>query len=461
MRLQLNPKAAVSIIYVSAMFIAAMDATIVNVALAAIGRDFHIPPTATNGINAGYLVGIAVFLPMAGWLGDRFGAKRIFLTALGMFTLASGLCGVANQLAILNWFRVIQGVGGGLLTPTGMAMLFRTFAPEERVKVSRSLIFPIAVAPALGPIIGGFLVQHLSWRWVFLINLPFGALVLLFSLLFLVEHKEPAAGRLDLPGVLLSAPGFAMLMYALIHGPSQGWGSFLILGTGFCGAVLLGALVRVELRVKEPLLDLRLLADRVFQRMSIIAALTAAGLVGMLFIFPLMYQNMLGASPLESGLTTFPEALGLIIASRIMPRTYRRLGARWVVSLGLGGAIPVFLLLSMVGPTTDPWSIRVLFFCMGLCLGHTVVAAQFLAFHHISAASMGRATTLFNVQNRIGSALGVVVLASLLGGFGTRALGATGTGQPIFEAYRFALRGSVVFLLAALFVGLGIRKTEA
>jgi hypothetical protein len=249
-------------------------------------------------------------------------------------------------------------------------------------------------------------------------------------------------------------------MYALIRGSSKGWGAPVILGTGICGIVFLGALVWVELRVKDPLLDLRLLSDRLFQRMSMIGSLTAAGLMGLLFIFPLMYQNLLDASPLDSGLTTFPEALGLMIASRVMPRVYRRLGARWVVALGLGGAIPVFLLLSMVGLETDPWLIRSLFFSVGLCLGHTVVAAQFLAFQNISAASMGRATTLFNVQNRIGSALGVVSLASLLGAFG-HPLGASGLEQPVFVAYRFALRGSVVFLLAALFVGLGIRKTEA
>lgn len=460
MRLQLNPKLVVSIVYVSAMFMAAMDATIVNVALAAISHEFQIPPSATNGINAGYLIGVAMFLPMAGWLGDHFGTKRIFLMALGIFTLASVFCGASNQLATLNWFRVIQGIGGGLLTPMGMAMLFRSFPPEERVKVSRSLVFPIAVAPVLGPIVGGFLAQQLSWRWVFYIHLPFGMIALLFGWLFLVEHKEPAAGRLDLPGFLPATPGFALVMYALIQGSSKGWGSPAILATGIGGIILLGALVLVELRVKEPLLDLGLLSERLFRKMSIISSLAAAGLVGMLFIFPLMYQNILHASPLDSGLITFPEALGLMVASRVMPWSYQRLGARPVISLGLGGAIPVFVLLSMVGSETDPWLVRILFFSVGLFLGHAVVAAQFLAFHHITAVSMGRATTLFNVQNRIGQALGVVLLAGLLGAFGTDVLEATGVQQPLLVAYRFALLGAAAFLLAALFFGLRIQKAD-
>ena len=231
MKIKLNLKIVVSIVYVTAMFMAAMDGTIVNVALPTISNQFHIPPSATSGINVGYLVSIAVFLPMAGWLGDRFGTKKIFLIALSIFTFASVLCGFASNLLALNLFRVFQGAGGGLLTPVGMAMLFRTFSPEERPKVSRSLVLPIAIAPAIGPIIGGILVQQLSWRWVFFINLPLGIITLLFGFMFLVEHKESEAGEIDLPGFLLSAPGFSMLMYALIQGSSIGWSSPIIVGT--------------------------------------------------------------------------------------------------------------------------------------------------------------------------------------------------------------------------------------
>ncbi|HWQ42484.1 MAG TPA: MDR family MFS transporter [Desulfosporosinus sp.] len=459
MGIQLNPKLVVSIVYVVAMFMAALDGTIVNVALPTISHQFQIPPSATNGINVGYLVSIAVFLPMAGWLGDRFGTKRIFLIALSLFTFASVLCGFANNLQTLNLFRVLQGAGGGLLTPVGMAMLFRTFSPEERPKVARSLVFPIAIAPALGPIIGGLLVSQLSWRWVFYINLPLGILALLFGYLFLIEHKEPEAGRLDLPGFLLSAPGFSMLMYALIQGSSKGWSSPVILSTGICGLILVCALVIVELRVKHPMLDLRLLSDRLFRTMSIISLFAAAGLLGMLFIFPLMYQNTLNASALESGLIVFPEALGLMIASRMMPWSYKKIGVRPVIWLGLLCTILILVLLSMVGPGTNPWFLRALFFSVGLFLGHAVVSVQFLTFNNISSASMGRATTLFNVQNRIGSALGVVLLASLLGSFGT-VIDPTGVEQPMLLAYRFALLGSAAFLGVALFFALGIRKAD-
>ena len=460
MRIQLNPRLVVSIVYVTAMFMAAMDGTIVNVALPAISNEFQIPPTATSGINVGYLVSIAVFLPMAGWLGDRFGTKRIFLIALSLFTFASVLCGFADNLQTLNLFRVFQGAGGGLLTPVGMAMLFRMFSPEERPKVSRSLVFPIAIAPALGPIIGGVLVEQLSWRWVFYINLPLGIVALLFGFLFLIEHKEPAAGPIDLPGFLLSAPGFSMLMYALIQGSSQGWSSPVILGTGICGLILVCILVLVELRVEKPMLDLRLLSDRLFRTMSIISLFAVAGLVGILFIFPLMYQNTINASALESGLIIFPEALGLMLASRLMPWSYKKLGGRQVISIGLLCTILVFVLLSMVGPETNLWFLRFLFFNIGFFLGHAVVAVQFLTFNNITPASMGRATTLFNVQNRIASALGVVLLASLLGAFGTGTTSANGIEQPLLAAYQFTLLSSAVFLLVGLFFALGIRNAD-
>jgi EmrB/QacA subfamily drug resistance transporter len=460
MSIKLNPKIVVSIVYVTAMFMAAMDGTIVNVALPTISNQFNIPPSATSGINVGYLVSIAVFLPMAGWLGDRFGTKKIFLIALSLFTFASVLCGFASNLMALNLFRVLQGAGGGLLTPVGMAMLFRTFSAEERPKVSRSLVLPIAIAPALGPIIGGLLVQQLSWRWVFYINLPFGIVTLLFAYIFLIEHKEPEAGSIDLPGFLLSVPSFSMLMYALIQGSSKGWSSKIIMVTGFCGFILLCFLILVEMRTKKPMLDLRLLSDRLFRQMSIISLFTVAGLLGMLFIFPLMYQNTAGATALESGLITFPEALGLMIASRLMPWSYKKLGARLVISIGLIGAIIIFLLLSTTGPETNTWLLRILFLGVGFFLGHAVVAVQFLSFNNVTSASMGRATTLFNVQNRIGSALGVVVIASILEILGTSTTDASGVTLPYSFAYEVALWGSAALLVVALIFALYIRSDD-
>ncbi|MGK0532213.1 MDR family MFS transporter [Bacillus sp. 'calajunan'] len=457
MKEKINPKVVVSIVYITAMFMAAMDATIVNVALQTISKELQVPPSAMGTVNVGYLVSLAVFLPISGWLGDRFGTKRVFLTALFVFTTASALCGIANDITSLNLFRIMQGAGGGLLTPVGMAMLFRTFSPEERPKISRFIVLPIAVAPAVGPIIGGFFVDQMSWRWAFYINLPFGIVALLFGLLFLKEHIEKSAGRFDSLGFVLSAPGFAMLIYALSQGPSKGWASEII-STGIAGIVFITLFIIVELRVKQPMLDLRLLKEPVFRKMSLISLFSSAGLLGMLFVFPLMYQNVIGVSALESGLTTFPEAIGLMISSQIVPWSYKKLGARKVISIGLICTAIIFVLLSFVNHDTNPWQIRALLFGIGIFLGQSVGAVQFSAFNNITPPSMGRATTIFNVQNRLGSAIGVAVLASILAGFGNNSV--QNNAQSDFLPYQAALIGSAIFLLVALLFSLRISDKE-
>ncbi|MFJ7471835.1 DHA2 family efflux MFS transporter permease subunit [Peribacillus frigoritolerans] len=457
-RIQLDPKIVVCIVYVIAMFMVSMDGTIVNVILPTISNEFNLDPSSTSGINIGYLVSLAVFLPVAGWLGDRFGTKKIFLIALGVFTAASFLCGFANNLQTLNLFRVLQGAGGGILTPVGMAILFRTFSPEERPKVSRSLVLPIAFAPAIGPIVGGFFTEQLSWRWAFYINVPFGIMVLLIGVLFLKEHKEPTAGRLDLPGFLLSASGFSMMMYAMNIGPSKGWDSPVIMYTGIIGAVLILSFILLELRVDQPMLDLRLLSDRLFRTLGIISLFSMAGLLGMLFVFPLMYQSALHASALESGLTTFPEAIGLMVASRMMPLTTKKLGIHQVIQMGLLSTIIIYTLISLVGPTANPWFLRALLFSVGVCLGHTVVAIQYSTFTNINSASMGMAATLFNVQNRIGSAMGVAILASILGAAGADTMGTNG--HVNLSSYQFALFGSAILLVIALLFAIRLKKDD-
>ena len=183
------------------------------------------PETALDAVAVGYLVSLAVFIPAAGWLGDRFGSKRYSCLAIALFTGASALCGMAGSLSELVLFRVLQGVGGGMLTPVGMAMLFRTFPPEERVRASSILTVPTAVAPALGPVLGGLLVTDLSWRWVFFVNVPIGIAAIAFGLVFLEPHRQPHPGRFDLPGFLLSGIGFASVMFGVSEGPDRGWGS--------------------------------------------------------------------------------------------------------------------------------------------------------------------------------------------------------------------------------------------
>src|SRR3954467_13710826 len=192
---RLSQKVSVSAIYVLVMFMSIMDVTIVNVALPRLGREFGVPAAHVDTVVVGYLVSLAIFIPVSGWLGDRFGTKRVLLVALVMFTAASALCGAAQSLDQLVLFRVLQGVGGGMLAPVGLAMLFRTFPPAERVRASRILIVPTALAPAIGPVLGGLLVTDISWRWVFYVNLPLGVIGVVFCALFVHEQRHDERRR--------------------------------------------------------------------------------------------------------------------------------------------------------------------------------------------------------------------------------------------------------------------------
>ncbi|MCC7106556.1 MAG: MFS transporter [Chloroflexi bacterium] len=215
MRERLRPEIIVAIVYVMALFMNLMDQTIVNVALPTLAREFDVPVQATDGVVIGYLVSLAVWIPASGWVGDRLGTKRTFLSALAIFVFASALRGQARSLAELVLFRALQGAGGGMMTPVGMAMLFRAFPPRLRSRAAQVLIIPTAIAPSCGPVVGGLLVDQLSWRWAFYINLPIGLLAILFGLAFLREHRESGAGRFDLAGFLLAGTGFPLVLFGL------------------------------------------------------------------------------------------------------------------------------------------------------------------------------------------------------------------------------------------------------
>ncbi len=460
-RFPMNPKISVSVVYVAAMFMSIMDVTIVNVALPAIGHQFHESTAALDSVAVGYLVSLAVFIPAAGWLGDRFGSKRILLLAVGIFTGASVLCGLADSLSQLVLFRVLQGVGGGMMIPVGMAMLFRAFPPAERVRASSILVVPTALAPALGPVLGGLLVTEISWRWVFFVNLPFGIVAILFGLLFLGEHREPHPGTFDLPGFLLSGVGFALVMFGISEGPDRGWGTPMILGAIALGVVLLGAMVWVELRTPKPILKLRLFGNRLFRSTSLVLMVGMAAFLGVLFVAPLFFQIGLGLSALQSGLNTFPEAIGVMVGAQAASRLfYPRFGPRRLVACGLVGVALVMSLMTQVGFDTDLWWMRVLMFTLGLTMSQVFVSSQAAAFATISLPDTGSASSLFNSGRQLGSALGVAVLATVLAAVGTTHQVA-GRTVPNLAAYHAAFLTAAGIALVAAGVALTIRDADA
>jgi EmrB/QacA subfamily drug resistance transporter len=460
-RRQISQKVAVSVVFVAAMFISIMDVTIVNVALPTIGRDFHVTPLAVDSISIGFLVSLAVFIPASGWLGDRFGGKRIMLTAIVVFTAASALCGLASSLGELVAFRVLQGVGGGMLAPVGMAMLFRVFPPEERIRASSILTVPTTLAPALGPVLGGLLVTDLSWRWVFYVNVPIGAAAFIFGLLFLDSVPLSSPGRFDLPGFLLSGFGLGTLMYGLSEGPVKGWHSVDVLVTIAIGVVLLALMVVVELRVAAPIVDLRQLRNRLFRSSNGVMVLASIAFLGSLYAISLYYQDGRGLTALNSGLSTFPEAFGVMAGAQLASRyLYPRLGPRRHISLGLVGVAVTIGALALLGPGTSLWWPRVLMFALGLAMGQVFVPLQAAAFATITPAATGKASTMFNALRQLGGAVGVAVLTTAIVLVGPLHLVA---GHPVanLTAYRVAFLVGAAFALLAIPCALSIRDSDA
>ena len=302
-----------------------------------------------------------------------------------------------------------------MLIPVGMAMLYRTFPPAERVRVAGLLMLPTAMAPALGPVLGGLLVTDLSWRWVFYVNLPIGIAALIFGAICMEERREEKPGRFDLRGFVLAGVGFASLMYGFSEGPSKGWGSIGIIGPIAVGAVLIASLIAVERRTDEPLVDLKLFQDRMFGVANVLVTMTMVAFFGVLYLVPLFYQDGRGLSGLGSGLSTFPEAIGVLIGAQVVSRfLYPVIGPRRLMAAGLVGVAVSTALMSLVGAHTSLWWMRLLMFCLGYCIPHVMMSLQTAAFATVPSASTGRASTLFNAQRQLGGAIGVAVLSTVV-----------------------------------------------
>jgi EmrB/QacA subfamily drug resistance transporter len=457
---RISPKVSVGVVYVLAMFMTIMDATIVNVALPRLGREFGVPAAHVGGVVVGFLVSLAVFIPASGWLGDRFGTRRVFLGALVFFTGASALCGLAQTLTQLITFRILQGVGGGMMTPVGMAMLYRTFLPHERIRASRILVIPAAFAPAIGPVLGGLLVTDLSWRWAFYVNVPIGIGGFVFGLLFVRDQRQEDAGRFDVPGFVLAGVGFGALMYALSEGSAHGWTSPRILGAGVVGAVLLVVLTVVELRAAEPMLDLRLLTNRLFASTTLVIVLGTVAFLGSLFLVALFFQDGYGVSALQSGLSTFPEAIGVMAGAQIAGRLYPRVGPRRLVTTGLCGVGVILASISLVSFSTSLWVMRTLMFALGLSMANVFVPAQAAAFATVSSASTGRASTMFNAGRQLGGAVGVAIMGAVISAVGVTHVVA-GHVRPDARAYHAAFLTAAGIALVAATMGRRISDTDA
>jgi EmrB/QacA subfamily drug resistance transporter len=411
---RIDYKYIVAALYAVALFMDLLDTTIVNVALPTLGRAFQADTTALEWVVTGYLLSLAVSIPVSGWGGDRFGTKRTFLFAFGVFIAGSLLCSFAWNVESLIGFRLLQGVGGGLLTPVGATMVYRAFRPEERARASSLIVVPAVLAPAAGPVVGGLLIQAYTWRAVFWLNVPVGLAGLVLAGLFLREQREEHPGRFDVAGFLLGAAGLAAALYALAQAGERGFGDFGVIAFGLAGIGALAAFVAVELGVQQPMLDLRLFRNPLFRAGNVVQFLGFGSQFGMLFLLPLLLQSERGLTPLQAGLTTFPQAIGVITMAPIAGRIYGRVGPRRMSMLGLLLAGIATLCFLRVDLGTSLWWVRAIMLVRGWGFALSLTAMQTATFATVSSALMGRGSAIFSVTRQVGTSLAVALLATVL-----------------------------------------------
>jgi EmrB/QacA subfamily drug resistance transporter len=449
----------VAIVFVAGLFMDILDLTIVNVALPDMARELGGSIDSIEWVVLGYLLSLAVFIPASGWLGDRYGTKRIFLLALALFTAGSALCAFANTIPQLVAYRVLQGVGGGMLTPVGTTMLFRAFPPDQRARASTILFIPATLAPASGPVIGGFITTKLSWPWIFLINIPLGIAAFIFGAIKLKEHREPSTGPFDVAGFVLSGLGLTGVLYALSQGPRNGWGATDVVGAGAVGIISFVLLAIVELRIPHPMLALRLLGSRLFLTSNLVSFFSYGSFISLVFLMPLYLQTLRGLSPLQSGLATFPQAVGVLISSQFVGRKlYPIIGPRRLMLFGLvAAAVVVVTYTPLITLDSTLWHVRGIMFVRGIMMAFAFIPLQTMSYAQIAPADTGRASAIYQTQRQTGAAFGVAIVATVLASrtahrLGNGELPDVGRLNAFHDAFYVVAAMAVVAAVIAVFV---------
>jgi EmrB/QacA subfamily drug resistance transporter len=436
-----------------------LDSTVVNVALPHLGRDLGAAVGGLQWTVNGYLLMLAAFVLLGGALGDRLGRRRIFLIGVLWFTVASLLSGLAQNIEWLIGARVLQGAGGALLTPGSLAILQGSFHPDDRGKAIGTWSGLAGVSTALGPFVGGYLIDALSWRWIFFINLPFAVAVVFAALRWVPESRDPNAGRpaaegngprpgthFDIAGALLGALGLAGITYALIDAPQRGLVSLPVLVAAAVGVAAVVAFVVIERRRQDAaMLPPTLFDSRLFTVLNLYTVAVYAALSGLTFFLAVYLQNVVGYSALVTGLATLPLTLLLLVGSARAGALATRIGPRWPLTVGPVLAGIGFLLLRRVGPGASYW-IDVLPGVGLFGLGMTLVVAPLTAsvLGAVDDRYAGVASGVNNAASRVGGLLAIAALPLLVG--------LSGTGYEVPAKLTHAFRGAMVWCAGLMFV---------
>ncbi len=407
----------VAIAVMFATFMEVLDTTVVNVSLPHIAGNLSASIDESTWVLTSYLVANAIILPLTGWLARHFGRKRLLMTSVAGFTVASLLCGLAPNLPLLVMFRLLQGATGGAMQPLSQAVLLEAFPPHERGKAMGFWGLGIVVAPILGPVLGGWLTDTYSWRWVFYINLPVGIVSLVMTQLYVFDppYLRQDTDRIDYWGIGLLALWVGALQLALDLGQERDWfaSPFIMALTVICGLGVIAFLVR-ELMAREPVIDLHVFKIRTYSTGVFLMTTLGFVLYGSLVLLPIMLQTLLGYPSLQAGIAMAPRGLGSFIGMPVVGMLIGRVDARKMVAFGLtAGALTLFW-LGHLNLNAGYWDIFWPQFFQGLGLSALFVPLTTITMDPIPRERMGNATSLFNLMRNLGGGIGIATTGTLL-----------------------------------------------
>jgi EmrB/QacA subfamily drug resistance transporter len=430
----------VSGVVILGMIMSILDTTIVNVALNTLSKDLHSPLSQVQWVITGYLLSLAAVIPVTGWAARRFGAKQVYMTSLVLFTAGSALCGVANSVTSLVVFRILQGAGGGMIMPVAMMIMAQVAGPQRMGRVMGIVTMPAMIAPILGPVVGGLILENLHWSWIFFVNVPIGLVAFVLGWRLLPRTDSGVAGRLDVLGLALLPTGCAAIIYGISKlGSGSALGSGAVILPTLAGAVLIVLFCFHALRIERPLLDIRLYVNRVFAGAAFVNFGLGAALFGAMILVPLYYQEVRGESVINTGLLTGPQGIGALIAMPLASRLTQRFSGGRVALGGISLLCVSTLPFTFIGAHTSIVAISLVLVVRGLSIGLCFMPAMSAAFSAMRPEQISDATPQITVLQRTGGAIGTAVLAVVLQRAGAGAHSPAELASAFDTAYWWAL----------------------
>src|ERR1700690_2655802 len=390
-----------------AFFMESLDTTILNTAVPAISEALKVAPLSMKSVLASYTLSLAVFIPISGWMADRFGTCRVFASAIGLFSLGSFLCGISSNIHLLVACRILQGCGGAMMVPVGRLTLVRTFAKSELIRAMSFVAIPALIGPMLGPIAGGLIVGYLHWRFIFFVNIPIGLVGLLMVYLHLPDYREERTNPLDIVGLILFGSGVALLSYVLEIFGEHTLSTLELLGLLTISLSLITGYGLHASRIAYPLLQLSLFRLRTFRAAVSGSFFTRLGIGGVPFLLPLLYQVGLGFTPIQSGLLIMPQAIAAMSTKFLLPRILNRIGYRGVlvsntIVLGL-----LLLLFATIGSHTPVWVIVIQAFCYGAFTSLQYTSMNTLVYADVTEEETSSASSIASTMQQMSISFGV------------------------------------------------------